>query len=78
MAQKVVEQEIGRPSEFVAGTAATDASEYIQAGDFPIIILGPGAGTTDHEPNEYIEVNAYLAGCRLYQELARQFWSSLT
>ena len=77
MAQKVVEQEIGRPSEFVAGTAATDASEYIQAGGFPIIILGPGAGTTDHEPNEYIEVNAYLDGCRLYQELARQFWNSL-
>ena len=76
LARQVVEQKIGRPSQFTAGTGATDASEYIQAGDFPIIILGPAAGTTDHEPNEFVEIAAYIDGCRLYQELAWEFWNS--
>lgn len=74
LAQRVVKQEFNLPCEFTAGTGATDSSEYIQAGNFPIIILGPAAGTTDHEPNEYVAVDDYLLGCKLYQALAMNFW----
>ncbi|BDR61061.1 ArgE/DapE family deacylase [Lactobacillus xylocopicola] len=74
LAQEVVRQDVGRLCELTAGNGATDASEYVQAGAFPIIILGPAAGTTDHEPNEFVAIADYLAGCTLYQKLALRFW----
>lgn len=74
LAQEVVQQDLQRSSNFTAGTGATDASEYIHAGDFPIIILGPAAGVTDHEPNEFTDIAAYLDGCQMYQKLAWKFW----
>lgn len=74
LAQEVVQNELKQPCEFVAGTGATDSSEYILAGDFPIIILGPAAGDTNHEPNEFIKVEDYLLGCEMYQLLADRFW----
>jgi succinyl-diaminopimelate desuccinylase len=74
LAQEVVQQEFGKAGKFTAGTGATDASEYIQAGNFPIIILGPATGKTDHQPNEFITVADYLDGCKLYQKLAWRFW----
>ncbi len=74
LAQEVVINELGRPCELAAGTGATDSSEYVLAGDFPIIILGPAAGETDHQPNEFIALADYLAGCKLYQALALRFW----
>ncbi|WEV43966.1 ArgE/DapE family deacylase [Lactobacillus sp. ESL0684] len=75
LAQRVVRKSLGRGGELVAGTGATDASEYIQASNnFPIIILGPAAGVSDHQPNEFIAIDDYLAGCKLYQDLAWQFW----
>ncbi|MDF7638271.1 ArgE/DapE family deacylase [Lactobacillus sp. ESL0791] len=74
-ASQVVKDELHRESNFVAGTGATDASEYIQAdNDFPIIILGPAPEETAHQPNENIPVADYLAGCELYQKLAWRFW----
>ncbi|CAM3151031.1 succinyl-diaminopimelate desuccinylase [Lactobacillus bombicola] len=74
LAQEVVQQEFGKDCEFTAGTGATDASEYIQAGNFPVIILGPAEGKTDHQPNEFIKIKDYLLGCKLYQVLAWRFW----
>ncbi|MCX8723931.1 ArgE/DapE family deacylase [Lactobacillus sp. B4005] len=75
LAKQVVNQEFNLPCEYTAGTGATDSSEYIQAGTFPIIILGPAAGTTDHQPNEYVAIDDYLLGCQLYQALAKRFWA---
>lgn len=74
LAREVVRKELNRPCAYTAGSGATEASEYIRVGKFPVIILGPGAGTTDHEPNEFIELDDYLTGSKLYQTLAWRFW----
>lgn len=74
LAQEVVQNDFNRSCDFTAGTGATDSSEYIQAGAFPIIILGPSDGLTAHQPNEFVKVDDYLVGCQLYQAIARKFW----
>ncbi|MDF7668799.1 ArgE/DapE family deacylase [Lactobacillus sp. ESL0703] len=75
LTQAVIKETMTYGGDFVADTGATDASEYIRAaGDFPIVIMGPAPGDVAHEPNEYTPVSNYLAGCKLYQDLAWKFW----
>ncbi|MCF6159874.1 MAG: ArgE/DapE family deacylase [Furfurilactobacillus sp.] len=73
--QAVLKNTIHRGGELTAGTGATDASEYTKAGQLPIVIVGPAAGTTDHQVNENVVIDDYLTGCHFYRALAEAFWA---
>lgn len=74
IAQYVLQKQLHLPGDIIAGQGATEASEYIQVGKFPIVICGPGEGVSDHQANEWVSVQNYLLGCQFYQALAQNFW----
>ncbi|GAB6092202.1 ArgE/DapE family deacylase [Furfurilactobacillus curtus] len=76
IAADLLQTNFHRGGHLVAGTGATDASEYTKAGKLPIIIVGPAAGTTDHQVNEFVDVDDYLVGCDFYRQLAETFWAA--
>ncbi|NVY96071.1 ArgE/DapE family deacylase [Lactobacillus sp. DCY120] len=74
LASKVLREQFQQTGEFCADTGATDASEYIKAGKFPIIIVGPGMGETSHQPDECVSIADYLEASKFYRALAWAFW----
>ncbi|HAT54327.1 MAG TPA: succinyl-diaminopimelate desuccinylase [Lactobacillus sp.] len=77
LAQNLLKDTFHRSGALTAGSGATDASEYTKAGHLPIIIVGPAAGTTDHQVNENVAVDDYLTGCKFYKALAETFWAKM-
>lgn len=74
LASQVLQQKFNLSGAMVAGTGATDASEYHHVADLPIVIVGPADGMSDHQVDEFVTVAKYLRGCQFYQELAHAFW----
>lgn len=54
---------------------ATDASVFQPATGAPFLIFGPGNPHVIHQPNEYVEIEAYLQAIGLYCELAESYLS---
>lgn len=48
----------------------TEASVYVPATGLPAVLYGPGETTLAHQPNEWVDVDAYLAAIRFYIRLA--------
>lgn len=48
----------------------TEASVYVPATGFPAVLYGPGGTALAHQPNESVDVDAYLAAIRFYIRLA--------
>jgi succinyl-diaminopimelate desuccinylase len=47
----------------------SDASVYVPATGLPVILYGPGETTLAHQPDEWVERNAYLRAIRFYVRL---------
>lgn len=62
-----------REVTFAALNAGTDASQFTKAGDFPIIILGPGDMAMAHQPNEYVGIDEFYDMIEINKDLALNF-----
>lgn len=51
----------------------TDGSVLHEDGTIPVLIYGPGEPSLAHQPDEWVELEAYLASIRFYRELALRF-----
>jgi succinyl-diaminopimelate desuccinylase len=51
----------------------TDASVLNPRGEIPTLIYGPGDEKLAHQPNEWVDVSAYLRSIAFYKELAIRF-----
>lgn len=51
----------------------TDASVLNPSSKIPTLIYGPGNEKLAHQPNEWVEVDAYLRSIQFYKELAIRF-----
>ncbi|UQS81887.1 ArgE/DapE family deacylase [Bombilactobacillus folatiphilus] len=76
LAQQILQQDFQLSGELLAGTGATEASEYIKVANLPIIIVGPGNQETNHQVNEWVSVDNYLTACAFYQKLIWRFWAN--
>ncbi|MNO03940.1 putative succinyl-diaminopimelate desuccinylase [compost metagenome] len=51
----------------------TDASVLHNHGKLPVLIYGPGDPKLAHQPDEWIDIEAYLESISFYRELAVRF-----
>lgn len=69
-----VESVTGNQIKPFGGPGYTDGSQFTKAKKkYPIVILGPGIGEMAHQPNEYVEINAYLQSIEIYKKLALSY-----
>ncbi|MDF9842245.1 MULTISPECIES: M20 family metallopeptidase [unclassified Paenibacillus] len=75
-----VDMTIGTPTGGDAVSAAvqgvsyyTDASVLHNHGKLPVLIYGPGDPKLAHQPDEWIDIEAYLESISFYRELAVRF-----
>ncbi len=62
---------LGRPAPGHVGMPYfTEASVYVPATGLPAILYGPGETALAHQPNEWVDVDAYLAAVGFYIRLA--------
>ncbi len=59
--------------EFFAFSGGTDASQFTKAGDFPIIIIGPGEMSMAHQPNEYVKIQDFYDMIEINKDIALNF-----
>lgn len=64
------ERVTGRPGEPGGVAFFTDASIYQPALGVPVVIFGPGEAEVAHQPDEWVDVPAYLEAIRVYAILA--------
>ncbi|MGX7107539.1 ArgE/DapE family deacylase [Hutsoniella sourekii] len=62
-----------QPIDYSSFSGGTDASQFTQAGDFPIIIIGPGKMDMAHQPNEYVDLQDFYTMIQVYKDLALNF-----
>ena len=62
-----------REVSFFAFSGGTDASQFTKAGDYPIIIIGPGDMSMAHQPNEYVDVQDFYDMIQINKEIALDF-----
>lgn len=62
-----------REVSFFAFSGGTDASQFTKAGDYPIIIIGPGEMSMAHQPNEYVDVQDFYDMIQINKEIALEF-----
>lgn len=65
--------ENGRDVAFYAFSGGTDASQFTKAGDFPIIIMGPGSMDMAHQPNEYVDLKDFYDMIEINKKIALKF-----
>lgn len=74
LAQTVAQNTLGFTPEPEAGSGANDAQEFTQAKkDFTAILIGPG-GSTSHQPNECVNLDAYYGSINFFKQFALAFW----
>lgn len=74
LAQSVAQETLGFTPEPKAGSGANDSQEFTQSKkDFTAILIGPG-GSTSHQPNECVKLDAYYDAIKFYQKFAFAFW----
>ena len=73
LAQKVYREVTGREPNIRAANYYTDASALSVASQIPTLIYGPGDDRLAHQPNEFIEVAAYLEAIKVYYHLIRSY-----
>lgn len=54
----------------------TDGAVLNPESKIPTLIYGPGDETLAHQPNEYVDINAYLRSIAFYRDLALRFFKS--
>lgn len=62
-----------REVSYYAFSGGTDASQFTKAGDYPIIIIGPGDMSMAHQPNEYVDVQDFYDMIQINKEIALDF-----
>lgn len=73
MAKDAVANHSDRTGEISGISGATDGSRFTRAGDFPIIVLGPGEMAMAHQPNEYVDIEDFFAMIEINTVLAKEF-----
>ena len=66
---KLIEKQ-GMKPELLGINYFTDASVFLKDGKgVPVLLFGPGCPDTAHKPNEYVEVDAYLASIEVLKKM---------
>ncbi|MNV72585.1 Acetylornithine deacetylase [compost metagenome] len=61
------------PGELKGVPYYTDGSVLHHEGKPPILIYGPGDEKLAHQPDEWVDIDAYMASITFYRELAIRF-----
>ncbi|AMV62905.1 Acetylornithine deacetylase [Pediococcus damnosus] len=73
LAQKVSGKYFDKILPVESSSGANDGSEFVQAKkDFPIILVGPGNGSS-HGYDEYVDISQYLTSIAYLKDVASQF-----
>lgn len=74
LAQHISQEMFGFTPKPEAGSGANDAQEFTQAKKkFTAILIGPGSNTS-HQPNEFVNLDAYYNAIAFYKKFALAFW----
>lgn len=73
LARQVYRDISGRQAVFRAANYYTDASVLSVPHQIPTLIYGPGDDRVAHQPDEFIQVEAYLASIHFYYHLAKRY-----
>lgn len=72
--EKVHDELFDNEVHAVGESGASDASEYVRAkGDFTIAEIGPG-GNTQHQTDEYVDLEVYHKSVEYYKRVALEFF----
>lgn len=72
--ERVYNNVFDHPVKLVGQTGASDGSEFLHGqGDFPIALIGPG-NKTQHQTDEYVEVETFYQAINFYQQVAKEFF----
>ncbi|HVU70096.1 MAG TPA: M20/M25/M40 family metallo-hydrolase, partial [Ktedonobacteraceae bacterium] len=73
LAQQVYQDILGRQPIIRAPSFYTDASVLSISRQIPTVIYGPGDDRLAHQPDECLQVAAYLDSIRFYYHLAKRY-----